>query len=125
MLKLFNGKQSKIIAVVSSTILAILLAVTCFFVAGCNDKQKAELQKEPVKNGNLDYTFQVCQIGLDGNICLNIFGDDFNALGYSYGDSLNFSINDEKIFYDVPFYSGRYVDENTVCICDYPGSLYV
>ena len=60
-----------------------------------------------------------------GNIYIELSIEDFNALGFAFGDSLNISFDNGKTFEDVPYYSGYYVPVGEMLACGYPGYPHV
>ena len=44
-----------------------------------------------------------------GGVYAEISTDDFNALGFAYGDSLNIAFSNGYVLEDIPYYSGFYV----------------
>ena len=51
--------------------------------------------------------------------------DEFNALGFDFGDSVNVSFDNGITLDDLPYYSGYYVPVDELLLCGYPGSAYV
>lgn len=56
-------------------------------------------------------------------ICITI--DDFNALGFSYGDSVTVQFSNGYAMDDLPYYSGYYVNVNEPLLVAYPGYDYI
>ena len=56
-----------------------------------------------------------------GSVCVDMTIDEFNALGFSYGDSVDISFSNGKSFNDVPYYSGYYCPVDALLVCGYPG----
>ena len=51
--------------------------------------------------------------------------EEFNALGFAFGDSVNVVFDNGNTLEDIPYYSGYYVPANALLLCGYPGSPYV
>lgn len=60
-----------------------------------------------------------------GNVYIDLTIDEFNALGFSFGDSVDVKFNNGKTYYDVPYYSGYYVQVGELLCCGYPGYPHV
>ena len=60
-----------------------------------------------------------------GGIYINISIDDFNSLGFEYGDSVDISFSNGKTLTDIPYYSGYYVDMGETLLVAYPGYPYI
>ena len=56
-----------------------------------------------------------------GNIWLEISIDDFNALGFRYGDSCDLAFSNGETLKGVPYYNGYYCRTNEPLIVSYPG----
>lgn len=57
-----------------------------------------------------------------GGIFIETSIDDFNSLGYEYGDSLNFDFSNGKKLQDVPYYNGYYSKVGFPLLVSYPGA---
>ena len=59
----------------------------------------------------------------------NIFVDgsiaEFNALGFSFGDSISFTLDYGLTVEDIPYYSGYYAGVEELMLCGYPGDPHV
>ena len=51
--------------------------------------------------------------------------DEFNALGFSFGDSVNIAFDNGKEYEDIPYYSGYYCAVGDMLACGYPGYPHV
>lgn len=56
-------------------------------------------------------------------ICITI--EDFCALGFAYGDSVDIAFSNGHTLKDIPFYNGYYGRTGTDELCAYPGNPYV
>lgn len=56
-------------------------------------------------------------------ICITI--DDFNALGYEFGDSVKITFSTGYVLEDIPYYNGYYVDMGEPLLVGYPGYPYI
>ena len=60
-----------------------------------------------------------------GGVYIKIAIDDFNALGFSFGDSIDLTFNNGKKLEDIPYYNGYYVDAGEPLLIGYPGYEYI
>ena len=60
-----------------------------------------------------------------GGVYIKIAIDDFNALGFSFGDSIDLTFDNGKKLEDIPYYNGYYVDAGEPLLIGYPGYEYI
>ena len=60
-----------------------------------------------------------------GGVYINCTIDDFNKLGFAYGDSVNVSFSNGYTINDIPYYNGYYVDEGELLLLAYPKYNYI
>ena len=60
-----------------------------------------------------------------GNVYLALTIDEFNALGFAFGDSVNVAFDNGLAFDDLPYYSGYYTPVGDLLACGYPGYPHV
>ncbi|MBO5527156.1 MAG: tyrosine-protein phosphatase, partial [Erysipelotrichaceae bacterium] len=60
-----------------------------------------------------------------GGVYIKIPIDDFNALGFSFGDSIDLTFDNGKKLEDIPYYNGYYVDAGEPLLIGYPGYEYI
>ena len=56
-----------------------------------------------------------------GNTYIGLSIDQFNDLGFSFGDSVDIFFDNGMKFRDVPYYSGYYTPVGGFLLCGYPG----
>ncbi len=56
-----------------------------------------------------------------GNVYISPSIDEFNAMGFSFGDSVDITFDNGENFKDIPYYSGYYVPVGEMLLCGYPG----
>ena len=56
-----------------------------------------------------------------GNVYIEPTIDEFNALGFAFGDSVNVKFDNGKEYLDIPYYSGYYTPVGEMLLCGYPG----
>ncbi|MBR2825516.1 MAG: tyrosine-protein phosphatase [Solobacterium sp.] len=59
------------------------------------------------------------------NIYIEPTIEEFNQLGFSFGDSLNFKLDNGIYIEDIPYYSGYYAGVEELQFCGYPGDPHV
>ena len=96
-----------------SVILSLVLVVSVFAACGKNSNTITTGEIGVVKDEEF------------GNVYIDLTIDEFNALGFAFGDSLNISFDNGKSFEDVPYYSGYYVPVGEMLACGYPGYPHV
>ena len=60
-----------------------------------------------------------------GGIYIKITIDDFNALGYQYGDSVTIDFSNGYSLSDIPYYNGFYTRAGESLLIAYPGYEYI
>lgn len=60
-----------------------------------------------------------------GGVYVDITIDDFNALGFAYGDSVTVSFSNGYELQDLPYYNGYYTVTGNPLVVAYPGYPYV
>ena len=60
-----------------------------------------------------------------GGVYIKIAIDDFNALGFSFGDSIDLTFDNGRKLEDIPYYNGYYVDAGEPLLIGYPGYEYI
>lgn len=90
---------------------ALLLLLGC--LSGCADK-KPEANELGIQH-ELEF----------GGVYVLVTIDDFNALGFTYGDSLNVSFSNGYTLEGLPYYNGYYTQTGEPLVVAYPGYPYV
>lgn len=99
----------------AAALLAALLALSVLALGGCG---KAE---EKLTTGQIG----VVKDEEFGNVYIELTIDEFNALGFAFGDSVDISFDNSKSYEDIPYYSGYYVPVGEMLACGYPGYPHV
>lgn len=60
-----------------------------------------------------------------GGAYVDITIDEFNELGFRFGDSVNMDFSNGYQLHDIPYYNGYYVDEGDPLLVGYPGYPHV
>ncbi|MBQ9912159.1 MAG: tyrosine-protein phosphatase [Firmicutes bacterium] len=97
-------------------LVTVLILVLCMGLAACSGKK----QEEPKLEG--------CAIQHEpefGGVYIEIAIDDFNGLGFVYGDSVRVVFSNGYTLEDIPYYNGYYVDAGQPLLIAYPGYDYI
>ena len=103
------NKKKRVIAVIS--VICMLAAL----LTACGKKQ------EPVVVQDLPIIHETEFGGVYPEITI----EDFNALGFKYGDSVDVEFSNGFKFTDIPYYNGYYTKNGEPLICAYPGYPYI
>ncbi|MCR5068029.1 MAG: tyrosine-protein phosphatase [Erysipelotrichaceae bacterium] len=103
-------KTTKKLIILSLVILMTLLT-------GCQPKEPDNTLKTPELPLEHEQEF--------GGIYLKMTIDEFNALGFKYGDSVNITFSNGFVMEDIPYYNGYYVDAGSPLLIAYPGYDYI
>ena len=60
-----------------------------------------------------------------GGVYIEITIDDFNALGFEFGDSVDVTFTNGYTLEDIPYYNGYYVNAGDPLLIGYPGYDYI
>ena len=93
-------------------ILIVMIIALCFAFAGCGAAKDAPVLEDCAIEHDVKY----------GNINAMISIDDFHALGFEFGDSLNVAFSNGYTMEDLPYYNGFYVDIGDPEVIGYPGA---
>ena len=94
-----------------ASVAALLLLLGC--LSGCAEK-KPEANELGIQH-ELEF----------GGVYVLVTIDDFNALGFHYGDSLNVSFSNGYTLEGLPYYNGYYTQTGDPLVVAYPGYPYV
>ncbi len=102
----------------SSCLTACLVSV--LLLVSCGEKPSNETEVSPMVEG--------CSIRHEpefGGVYIEIPIDDFNTLGFEYGDSVRVVFSNGYTLEDLPYYNGYYVDAGQPLLIAYPGYDYI
>lgn len=105
-----------------SVILALVLILSVF--AGCVKPATQPENTEPaakITTGEIG----VVKDEEFGNVYIELTIDEFNNLGFAFGDSVDISFDNGREYKDIPYYSGYYVPVGEMLACGYPGYPHV
>lgn len=95
-----------------------LMLILILALAGCGEGKK---QDEPLSVTDLG----VIHEEEFGGVYIVMTIDDFNALGFEYGDSVDVVFSTGYSLEDIPYYNGYYVDAGEPLLVAYPGYDYI
>ena len=101
-------------------ILTVLIAVFGVIYYVNNNHKPVDPEEEVIEDG-----YEIEHEERFGGVYIKISIDDFNELGYEYGDSVDISFSNGYEMTDIPYYNGYYVDEGEPLLVAYPGYPYI
>ena len=93
------------------TFILCLLGLLSF--ASCNNKKLQVVDVEIADDDEF------------GGVFIKKTIEEFNSLGFKYGDSVNITFSNGYELKDQPYYNGYYVDANNSLLVGYPGYPYI
>ena len=100
-----------------STLIVSLISIA-FSISACNNKK--EVNKKPIlENYSIHHDDEF------GGAYIDISRDDFNKLGFAFGDSIDISFSNGTKYEDIGYYSGYYVPAGQELLVGYPGYEYI
>ncbi len=98
----------------------ILTAVLVTAASLCACQKEEQVQEEPkIENYAIIHETEF------GGVYIKSTIEDFNKLGFTYGDSVNVEFSNGYKLEDVPYYNGYYVDAGQPLLIAYPGYDYI
>lgn len=95
--------------------LLIILFILQIILCSCAKKEEIiKIENYPIEH-ELEF----------GGVYIQISIDDFNKLGFAYGDSVNVEFDNGTSLMDIPYYNGYYVDAGQPLLVAYPGYDYI
>ena len=105
------------------TVIMLLIFGVCGMPAACDtdDTKKTEETAEISALKDCPLIYNPGKAGIFFQITI----DEFNALGFSFGDSVDISFSNGYSLEDIPYYSGYYVEAFHPLLVAYPSSKYL
>ena len=100
-----------------SGIKILVLALLLFSLCAC--QKKKEESNPSIADYPIEHEMEY------GGVYIKIAIDDFNALGFSFGDSIDLTFDNGRKLEDIPYYNGYYVDAGEPLLIGYPGYEYI
>ena len=104
-------------------IAAVLLSLLMTFTLASCKKEEPKPDPEPVVPSITDYAVE--HEPEFGGVYIKITIDDFNKLGFAFGDSVDVEFSTGYKLEDLPYYNGYYVDAGEPLLIGYPGYDYI
>ncbi len=98
------------------SIMLISAMILTGLLTGCQPKEPEKLHTEELP---LQHETEF------GGVYLKMTIDQFNALGFQYGDSVDVTFSNGYRLEDIPYYNGYYVDAGQPLLIAYPGYDYI
>lgn len=121
-----------------SGVLVVTFAISSILLNGCSAKATSQAKvettnvAESVNKGENDKseTLSVLKVPVKEEVIykgvyIQKTIDEFNALGFEYGDSLNITFSNGYELNDIPYYSGYYAKPGDPLLVAYPGYEYI
>lgn len=100
------------------------------FLTGCTKKEEKPEEPEDESSAVTPETLGISDYPIVhetefGGVYIEMTIDDFNALGFEYGDSVDVVFSNGYRLDDIPYYNGYYVDPGNPLLIGYPGYDYI
>ena len=100
------------------------------FLTGCTKKEEKPEEPEDESSAVTPETLGISDYPIVhetefGGVYIEMTIDDFNALGFEYGDSVDVVFSNGYRLDDIPYYNGYYVDPGNPLLVGYPGYDYI
>ncbi|MBR6260640.1 MAG: hypothetical protein IKR24_03890, partial [Erysipelotrichaceae bacterium] len=95
----------------------LILVLLLFSLCAC--QKKKEESNPSIADYPIEHEMEY------GGVYIKIAIDDFNALGFSFGDSIDLTFDNGRKLEDIPYYNGYYVDAGEPLLIGYPGYEYI
>ncbi len=116
---------------VFTVVLAIVLAMTGFTLAGCasndnnaNSNSTGTTQQDSNQN-TPKVTGTVSQDSKYGNVKTSFTPADFESAGFALGDTCDVTFGNGYTLTDIPYFNGYYVRTENPLVVDYPGETCI
>ncbi len=101
--------------------ISVLLILSLLFAFAACGAGKPEEASQPLQTEALG----VIHEPEFGGVYIKMTIDDFNALGFQYGDSVRVTFSNGYTMDDLPYFNGYYVDAGQPLLVAYPGYDYI
>ena len=96
-----------------------ILVLALLILSLCACQKKKEESNPTIADYPIEHEMEY------GGVYIKIAIDDFNALGFSFGDSIDLTFDNGRKLEDIPYYNGYYVDAGEPLLIGYPGYEYI
>ena len=114
--------KSSLIAVTAAL---ILMSGVCLMLSACGSGETGTTETIETQENNSEALLQDCPVvhkDSKAGVYVQISIDDFNALGFTYGDSVDIKFSNGYSLTDIPYFSGYYVEAYKPLLVGYPGT---
>ena len=121
-----------------STVLALTFAISSLLLSGCGVKATSQAKVETTNvaesvnqdENDKSETLSVLKVPVKEEVIykgvyIQKTIDEFNSLGFEYGDSVNIAFSNGYELKDIPYYSGYYAKPGEPLLIAYPGYEYI
>ena len=99
--------------------LSILVLLVTISLVACGKKTTKDTNSMTLKDMSVEHDEKF------GGVFIHITIDDFNKLGYEFGDAIKITFSTGYTLEDIPYYNGYYVDMGDPLLVGYPGYPYI
>ena len=117
--KFFNRTVCIILA------LMILLTAAVFSACGDNSKNSEETDEPAAESSPVLKDCSIIHEPEFGGVYIKMTAEDFNKLGFVYGDSVTVTFSNGYMLEDIPYYNGYYTRTGVPLLIAYPGYDYI
>lgn len=122
---MFESDREAIMRNLKVIIISLLLIAAIIFGIYSGKKEEGVPDVTPVEE-----VLRVEGLGIEhesefGGVYIEMSIDEFNALGFEYGDSVDVVFSNGYELKDIPYYNGYYVDAGKPLLIAYPGYEYI
>ena len=113
--------KSSLIAV---TAVLILMGCICLMLSACGSGETGTTETIETQENDSEALLQDCPVvhkDSKAGVYVQISIDDFNALGFTYGDSVDIKFSNGYSLTDIPYFTGYYVEAHKPLLLGYPG----
>ena len=110
------------------TRITALLILTCILLSvlcGCGNNSNNDISANDTAQTVTTGEIGVIEDDEYGGVFIDLSIDEFNALGFAFGDSLDISFDNGTTLEDIPYYSGYFCPIDALLAIGYPGSPHV
>ena len=105
--------------------LSVLFFVIVFLVSGCGENTTTENQVSDRDTSITVSNRKVTKEEEFGNVYFDLTIDEFNELGFEYGDSVDIAFSNGYKLENLPYYNGFYTKSGEELLVGYPGFPWI
>ena len=119
---MFIRKNKSFLIAVTAAL--ILMSCVCLMLSACGSGETGTNETIETQENNSEAVLQDCPVvhkDSKAGVYVQISIDDFNALGFTYGDSVDIKFSNGYSLTDIPYFTGYYVEAHKPLLLGYPG----